>query len=203
MTDLATTTDLPAAAVPQAHPSLDLISDPISVHNPDEAFEDPGTGTLRAMGTGNAAAGGGEPWMREGVAGDEERMGPEGARTLFYPKPEEPAGPEAVPESRLPEAGNAEQPPGEEGKILSAFARLGDRSVEEAHAQRRFAHGSGPLAEPAPAFKPPEAEDALPPEETFPGEDAPPVPAWLWVLIALAGSGLVVLSAYFGLMHGR
>ena len=161
-------TMLPAAALPQAHPSLDIISDPVSVHNPDEAFEEPGTGTLRTPGTGTLPAGGGEPWMRESFAA---------------------AGP----------ARDTAEPVAEAGRILSSFAQLGDRSLEDAHAKRRFAHGAGPLAgadargkagDPASQG---EGEDAGLPEA-----DAPPVPAWLWFVIALAGCCLILLSAYFG-----
>ena len=56
------------------------------------------------------------------------------------------------------------------------------------------------MAGSAPAWE--GAEDAqlsVDPDE----EPAPPVPAWLWVSIALAGACMVVLSAYFGLLHGR
>jgi hypothetical protein len=45
--------------------------------------------------------------------------------------------------------------------------------------------------------------DGLAAEEILPEDDASPVPAWLWVSIALAGSCMVVLSAYFGLLHGH
>jgi serine/threonine-protein kinase len=182
---------LPAAAVPQAHPSLEIISDPTSVHNPDEAFEDPGTGALRTPGTGTLPAGGGEPWMREGSGdGGEERMGMRAGPLV--PADSGPAAP-------APEAASAAESadPAAEGRILSAFAQLGDRSLEEAHSRRRFAHGAGPLAAADPRAVQ-AASDAETGEAGFPGEDAPAVPAWLWILIALAGSGLVLLSAYFG-----
>lgn len=104
---------------------------------------------------------------------------------------------------------------GEESeKTLSAFAQLGDRIVEEAHAQRRFSHAprihseaeaeapfTGTTA--AHAWKAPLTEEAAPEN---PGRDeneieTEPVPAWLWISIALAGSCMVVLSAYFGLLN--
>jgi len=169
---------LPAAAAPQAHPSLEIISDPISVHNPDVDFEDPGTGTLRMPGTGTLPAGGGEPWMRESGRATE---GP-----LFSAAD---AGSAAV----RTETG------AEPGAILSTFAQLGDRSLEDAHSKRRFAHGTGPLAAGESGGE--SGDPVLAAEKkrsVLPGDDAPPVPAWLWVIIALAGCCLVMLSAYFG-----
>jgi serine/threonine protein kinase len=171
---------LPASAVPisgpRAHSFLDRTSDISTLHNPDEAFDDPDS-------------------SREMVA---PGMEAEGARTPFQP-------------------GQPGQPRSEEGEgehALSAFAGLGGRIVEEAHTQRRFAHppqpvppgAEGLVASPARAWESQESEpDAAaaktsgPPDE----EDADPVPAWLWISIALAGSCMVVLSAYFGLMRGN
>lgn len=162
---------LPAAASPVAHPSLEITSDPVSVNNPDEAFEDPDTGTFRTPGTGTMPVDAGEAWMREGN------------------------GPAAE--------GDAE------GRTLSAFAALGDRGLEAAHAQRRFAQGTAPLAmNPVPDGQAAFGEAAGDPaamaesggaKEAFPGANAAPVPAWLWVFLALAGSCLVVGAAYLGL----
>jgi hypothetical protein len=193
---------LPAAALPQAHPSLEITSDPVSIHNPDEDFEEPGTGTLRTPGTGGMPAGGGEPWLREGVPDAE---GPRGGGQVASPFPARARDPSAASPAgsgRSAGAGTAHPDaaePAEEGRILSAFAQLGDKSLEEAHSKRRFAHGAGPLAGADPRDRAAaEAADAESGEAAFPGDDAAPVPAWLWILIALAGSCLVVLSAYFG-----
>jgi len=169
---------LPAAAAPQAHPSLEITSDPISVHNPDEEFEEPGTGTLRMPGTGTLPAGGGEPWMREA---SRDKNGP-----VF-----------SASEAVSPAMGTESE--AEPGGVLSTFAQLGDRSLEDAHSKRRFAHGTGPLAAADPGG---EASEATVGESSrgveLPWEDSPPVPTWLWFVIALAGSCLVMLSAYFG-----
>jgi serine/threonine protein kinase len=170
---------LPAAAAPQAHPSLEITTDPTSVHNPDEDFEEPGTGTLRMPGTGTMAVGGGEPWMREAP-----RSG-DGAIHPFV--------------DGEPAAGTEQPAQAETGRILSAFSQIGDRSLEDAHSKRRFAHGKGPLAAAEPRSKAGEAVIAAESDVVdFPGADAPPVPSWLWIVISLAGSCLVMLSAYFG-----
>ena len=201
--DAAHAAVLPGAATPQAHPGLERTSDPVSIHNPDEAFEDPGTGTLRTPGTGTLPIQSEDPvrtapgWPRAGAPADPLRSldrdpaeAGEGARTVFYPKPGE----------ESPEAAE---------HTLSSFAEMGDRKLEEAHSQRRFAHGPGPLAaviaDPsAPAADWRDADGAATGlEDPLPGDDAPPVPAWLWVSIALAGSCMVVLSAYFGLLRGH
>lgn len=170
---------LPAAAAPEA-PPMRVTSDPVSIHNPDEAFEDPGTGTLRMPGTGTMPAGG-APWMREGSGGQEEPV------------------PAAAPTASAEVSAEAPGSEDGEGRILSAFAQLGDRSLEEAHSKRRFAHGTAPLAGAVPEDAAPLAVDAEIRERKLPGEDAPPVPAWLWIILALAGCGMIVFSAYFGL----
>lgn len=171
-------------AASEAHTALDLTSDVQTVHNPDEAFtaSDLPQGVAPVvlsphLGDGEPEA---NPWIRE-------RAIPEA----------EPAAQDAGLES-------------EEGeKTLSAFARLGDRIVEEAHAQRRFSHPSpllgaegavSPNAAPAADWTGPEGA-AAEAEAGMPEEEADPVPAWLWISIALAGSCMVVLSAYFGLLH--
>jgi serine/threonine protein kinase len=186
-------TILPAAAAPEPHASLEITSDPVSVHNPDEEFDEPGTGTLRMPGTGTMPVGGGVPWMREGSQGGEGERAPAQGDTRF---------PSRVPESEsvLAAAATAESPD-EDGRILSGFAKMGDRSLEEAHSKRRFAHGTGPLFQSA-GSQADDAEDV--PEagirkETIPGEDEPPVPAWLWIGLAAAGSVMIMLSAYLGL----
>ncbi len=184
---------LPASAAPQAHPGLELTSDLISVHNPDEAFEDPETGTIHTPGTGTLPVGfgvtppqppPGAPWTREPGHAQDLATGEapgDAAHTVFYGK----------------------TPPEDDGRTVSDFSPLGDRVTEAAHAQRRFVHAPGPLGEaspfPADAGLPEDALAALPEIE----EEATPVPAWLWVSIALAGSCMVVLSAYFGLLHGH
>jgi hypothetical protein len=136
---------LPAAAGPEAHSALEITSDPVSVHNPEEVFEEPGTGSGAA---------------RKSENGD--------------------------------------------GRILSGFAQSGDRSLEEAHSKRRFAHGSGPLSPSAAplADDAGDAETALAVDDrkdAVPGEDDPPVPVWLWIGVALAGSIMIMISAYLGL----
>ncbi len=190
---------------PRAHTSLDVTSDMQTVHNPDEAFADPETGTFAVPGTAAfkaAPAPTDNPWSAEPpisrngseTGGGSFDGGGEdaGARTVFYPKPQEE----------------------ESEKALSAFSRLGDRLQEEAHAQRRFAHAPQPGAgapegaaisdsAPTQAWEKPsggisDGEMTVPEEE-----EAAPVPAWLWISIALAGSCMVVLSAYFGLLHGN
>jgi hypothetical protein len=167
---------LNATMAPQAHSALEVTSDMQTV--PPRL---------------DAPAAGGNPWIRE-RSPERDEPGAEGqdagSRTVYTPNPE----------------------PDEGEKTLSAFARLGDRIVEEAHAQRRFAHSAPGIpgrpdgevssnAAPAAAWEAPSGEgaisDAVLPEE----EAAEPVPAWLWISIALAGSCMVVLSAYFGLLH--
>jgi serine/threonine protein kinase len=91
----------------------------------------------------------------------------------------------------------------------------GDRIVEVAHVQPHFTN-PGPVfpglpdgaasqnSAPATAWDAPSTQtalavDALPDE----GEQSAPVPAWLWVCIALTGSCLVVLSAYFGFLQQK
>jgi serine/threonine protein kinase len=179
---------LPASAMPisapQAHSSLDRTSDISTLHNPDEAAFDNPDSSREMAAPGRAPAG--NVFAPQADAGRGEDPG---ARTLFQPRTDEVEGEHA----------------------LSAFAGLGDRIVEEAHTQRRFAHppqpippgAEGALASHTRAWESPddEAEVKEPglPEE----EEADPVPAWLWISIALAGSCMVVLSAYFGLMRGN
>ena len=179
-----------AVAAP-AHPALEVSSDMQTVHNPEEAFtvED----LPRSAILPEAPALGANPWVRERSPAGEDRSPAEGSeggtgvRTVFSPGP-----------------GNDE---GEQ--TLSAFARLGDRIVEEAHAQRRFTH-TAPALVPEGAVSPnaapgawdgPAGETAVLDAELLEEEAAEPVPAWLWISIALAGSCMVVLSAYFGLLH--
>ncbi|MDB5050633.1 MAG: prkC 6 [Fibrobacteres bacterium] len=174
---------LNATMAPQAHSALEVSSDMQTIHNPDEAFSvsdfSRGVTPPPQPPGADAPAGGANPWIRENSPGRDE----------------------------------AESPGQDEGeKTLSAFARLGDRIVEEAHAQRRFAHSApmipgrsdgevSPNAAPGAAWDGPQGESAVlaavAPEE----EASEPVPAWLWISLALAGSCMVVLSAYFGLLH--
>ena len=168
---------LPASAIPisgpRAHSSLDRTSDISTLHNPDEAAFD-NPDSSREM----AAPG----------------MDVEGARTLF-------------------QAGQPRSEEAEGEHALSAFAGLGDRIVEEAHTQRRFAHPPQPVPSGAEGFVASpartwesledETEAAAKPAGLPEEEEADPVPAWLWISIALAGSCMVVLSAYFGLMRGN
>jgi len=225
------------AGLPPAQPAaaglshLDITNDVQSVHNPDLTFTAPEggrplapsprpnrfeqppapTAPMSPMAPMPMREG---PWAREPVAGipgandpfaeakspQREDRFPDGdndagARTVFIPNPSH-----------------------EEGeRTLSNFANLSDRSVEEAHSQRRFANPITPLPE---AIQ----DESVPPgqvaslhvqsakaRESLTGDPAPAdaewkeaeaarVPAWLWVLIGLMGSGLLILSAYLG-MH--
>lgn len=184
---------LPSAAAPEAHPSLEITSNPVSVHNPDEDFEEPGTGTLRMPGTGTLPAGDGAPWMREGSSVSEGVRAQVQRDALFASRVRE-TGPAA-------ESAPAGEPAEADGRILSGFAQLGDRSLEEAHSKRRFVHGPGPLSGSA-ASRIEEEEtvsEAGIRKESFPGEDEPPVPVWLWIGLAVAGSVMIMVSAYLGL----
>jgi serine/threonine protein kinase len=205
---------LPPAQVSSGiHSHLDLTSDVQSVHNPDMTFSSPQLQQPHVQA---------EPWSREPIsgqaseapdpvsrmprhtsetAGHDDGDSDPGARTVFYPNP-------------APEA----NPAHEEGeRTLSSFANLGDRISEEAHSQRRFTRAPvTPLPESVPeagavvsdsvhsakawdglADKP-VSEDA-----SWSEPEAESVPAWLWVVIALAGIGLVGVSAYFGMMMPR
>jgi serine/threonine protein kinase len=185
---------------PRVHATPDLTSDIETVNNPDIAFtlpdESPGPFPSGQPPLQGANAPGNSPWVRErsndhlnGEAGEDP-----GSRTVIDSDPE-----------------------GEEGeKTLSAFARLGERNIEEAHAQRRFAHAPQPnpglegvrgespnaLAKGQVWENPTDEASAIDAEM---GEEtaSEPVPAWLWISIALAGSCMVVLSAYFGLLQGN
>jgi serine/threonine protein kinase len=164
------------AAAPRPAQPMQVASDSRTVHNPDEAF------TVEDL--------------------------PRPIQPTVQPsRPEAPSAPSPWARELAPAAG-----PGPEEKALSGFAGLEDRKVEDAHAQRRFAHAPPALAPEGavspnaapedawdhPARKPALAGDLLPEEE-----EAEPVPAWLWISIALAGSCMVVLSAYFGLLHSN
>ncbi len=191
--------DGPSSAVPH----LDVTSDMQAVHNPNlafstaeseefEAIRDPGSDTLAA-----------NPWMRE----KSDVPATDARRT------QSPSVADGAP-SVLDGAASIEKAEAE----ADSFSESPNRHSEQAHAQRRFAHDS---------VSPLPYGDALPPEggvvaghlihnwdglvenKTAPvlsddisveEEDAKPVPPWLWVLIALAGSLMVVGSAYFGLM---
>ncbi len=173
---------------PETHTALEIATDMQTVHNPDEAFTSPDLLFHRdepappLRGDMPAAA---NTWVLERNA-----------------SPENPAG----------EREAASEP--EEGeKTLSAFARLGDKIVEEAHAQRRFAHAGPafaglPKGEVSPNAAPGASWDEPSTVSVMTGgdateEEAAAVPAWLWAAIALLGSGMVVLSAYFGLLHHK
>lgn len=206
---------LPPAQVATPASHLDITTDVQAVHNPDLSFSVPPVKP--------------DPWARGPVSGHEgphphpddgnrpqrgdifpDGEGDPAARTVFFPNPSV-----------------------EEGdRTLSSFANLGDRSAEEAHAQRRFANPVAPLPESkeesisgsqreskweetaAPGQVASEHVQSAKAWESLTGDPAPtdaefteaesaPVPAWLWVLIALLGSGLLILSAYFGMRLPR
>ena len=99
---------------------------------------------------------------------------------------------------------------------------MGDRIIEEAHANRSFAHK--PLTPlPVPLMEDVEASDQVDSEsvqlaqswESVSDETAPdaildeseteaePIPATVWMLIAIVGTVLVALSAYLGITRAR
>lgn len=195
---------LPASASPlispRSHSTLDLTADIETVNNPDEGFAasnaTPGLFTAGQPPLQDADLPGNNPWVRarstdriNGEAGEDP-----GSRTVIDPEPERNEG----------------------DKTLTAFARLGDRIVEEAHAQRRFAHapqvqsgqegarGESPNGLPnGRTWENPSDEAAALDPEIVDEATSEPVAAWLWISIALAGSCMVVLSAYFGLLQGN
>jgi serine/threonine protein kinase len=189
---------------PQVHAGLDVTSDMQTLHNPEVEFEEPGSRDMAIGGTvsyPDAPGQSANPWIREqpairaGAEAAEARLAESdaaSARSVFYPASDLADG----------------------DKTLSSFTELGDRVVEEAHAQRRFAHsptpfagagteGAGGIVESPRAWESPSDEPEAAAEGIPEEEESEPVPAWLWVSIALAGSCMVVLSAYFGLLHGN
>jgi serine/threonine protein kinase len=136
---------------------------------------------------------------RPSIGGD----GDAGAGTLFYPSPVQ----------------------AESEQTLSNFANLADKILEDAHSQRRFAHVPiTPL--PASTQDDEEADDSQDGKvaseaiqssrrmERSIGDDtrydtsdeeeeSEPVPAWMWILIGLAGTTLLMLSAYLGIRMQR
>ena len=167
-----------------ASPHLEATSDAHTVHNPDETFAsaepDARTGTP-VLERSNLMDGEGEerPWSPAEETADEE----------------------------------------EAPRALSQHLPGAEAAAEAAHAQRRFAFMHAPrsvLADRVPEEGPaapsdPDAEtggqtppesDAASPESEAGGATGggQPVPAWLWIAIALAGCSMVVLSAYFGLL---
>ncbi len=135
----------------------------------------------------------------EGRSGKRENIEFEaGDRTLFYPNP-------AISENQ---------------KLLADLDAMGDKIIEEAHANRSFAHKAlTPLPSPSPedVTFPNQVEseavqalqslerlpDTSPLDTDFEESEARSLPASLWLAIALAGLVLVTLSAYFGITLGR
>ncbi len=139
----------------------------------------------------------------EGRSGKRENIEFEaGDRTLFYPNP-------AISENQ---------------KLLADLDAMGDKIIEEAHANRSFAHKPiTPL--PSPSHLPradgvsfpdqvvSESVQAVQSLESLPGaltvendfeeSDAVPLPVSLWLAIAVGGLVLVALSAYFGITMAR
>ncbi|MEO6097706.1 MAG: serine/threonine-protein kinase [Fibrobacteria bacterium] len=189
---------------PQVNPGLEVTSDKQTLHNPEVEFEEPGSRDMLIGGPASYPDAQGQsdsPWIREepairaGAEAAEARLADSedaSSRTIFYPTPDDAGG----------------------DKSPASFGQLGDRIVEEAHVQRRFAHSPSPFAGTG-GEGGTRAVDNLRAWESLSGqpdsmaevireeEESEPVPAWLWVFIALAGSCLVVLSAYLGLLHGN
>ncbi len=175
---------------------------------------------------GQAGSLNGNIWSREpagGPASDPSGMlhapGEEAPETLGF------AAGKTAEDLGNPYTGEA---PDVEGAMRSDFPEGDDvggtpgegRGVEaaHAHAMRRVTHsprGAFPDGElPAPAeggLRPlsqavnweglADQVQAVPDAEAEPKEE--PVPAWLWISIALAGCSMVILSAYFGLLLPR
>jgi serine/threonine protein kinase len=227
------TAGLPESAnptlAPRAHHGLDITSDMQTLHNPNVAFSandlprsvvPPGVdidvpeGIPDGRNPSRPVAGQGpvggqgpggkgpvpleNPWVRERAP--ESASGP-GRDGVIAGKPDEDDSDDPAARTMfMPKSGGEENE-----QTLSAFARLGDKIVEEAHAQRRFAHAPGvPPGGAATDGASPEASgqpwEGTAEEAAF-AEAEDPVPAWLWISIALAGSCMVVLSAYFGLLR--
>lgn len=184
--------------------SMLVASDALTVHNPDESFSTPEGFTPPPAGSvafgsspGSPASFNGNAWTREPAVD------------------EAPQGPEASPYPSVAGPGSADQ-------VQSEFAGLDSREGEAAHALRRFVNsprsafpdGEVPVpvalesdgGEARSAFAPVPGAWEAPGGETQPAEEAvqeEPVPAWLWIAIALAGCCMVVLSAYFGILLPR
>lgn len=191
--------------------SMLVASDALTVHNPDETFSTPDGFVPPApdgftppaaesvpfgQAPGPAASFNGHAWTREPAV--------EAA----------PPDPEASPYPTVAGPGSSDQ-------VQSEFAGLDSREGEAAHALRRFVNaprsafpdGEVPIpvalesagGEARSAFAPgawdgPAGETSPAAEEEIQEE---PVPAWLWIAIALAGCCMVVLSAYFGILLPR
>lgn len=103
------------------------------------------------------------------------------------------ARPEAVP----PEGGRVEAGHVEEGRIEEG-------RIEEGHVEEGAYPAEGEDGRVRSVFAALGESDAATPRESVKDEvPEEPIPAWLWISIALAGCCMVVLSAYFGLLLQR
>jgi len=195
--------------------SMQVASSASMVHNPDETFESP-SGTVPILDPAMA----GHPAFPQGaVPGPADSMdGNDWAHEPDARDAESPAGGYsfAAEEAAAPEAGASSG-----GGVRSAFTDPESRQGEAAHALRRFTHSPrGAFPEgglPAPGAESGESQvlsgawDDNAPGQPVPAvgpdgepvEEEEPVPAWLWISIALAGCSFVVLSAYLGLLLPR
>jgi serine/threonine protein kinase len=169
--------------MPVQHVRPEVATDARTIHDPDVSFSTPVSGTPV-------------------TAPASESPASESAQPSWTP---EPRPVEDNPYSRFEGA--------EGGKTLI----LPGRESEAAHAQRKFSHPIVPplaekpveTAESPFAAASPEAGNAADARawESLTGKTPPkaeekhePIPAWLWIALALAGCCMVVLSAYFGLL---
>lgn len=189
-----------APAAPEEHTRPQITGDMSRVHDPDVSFATPPTGTpIRSDNQ--------DSWSARAGGEAEEKENPyarfddgDGSKTLILPtrdsesahaqrKFTRPIVPAAAPGSEAPAAAPAISDPGRVGSPLAAipdieFASQATASTLEPPTSRAWESLTG---------------------RTSPKEEAPsePVPAWLWVALALAGGCMIVLSAYFGLMLPR
>ena len=189
--------------------SMQVASDAFTVHNPDETFATAPGFNPAADGPGSfgqvpgpADSLNGNVWARESSMGTD------------------PQEAEGNPYQAIADPGSAN--PAQADGVRSDFPGIDSREGEAAHALRRFVNSprsAFPDGEiPAPGvFNPDagngEARSLVAPASALTGawenlavdpaaaeEESDPVPAWLWISIALAGCCMVVLSAYFGLL---
>ncbi|HLP41608.1 MAG TPA: hypothetical protein VK465_08890, partial [Fibrobacteria bacterium] len=113
------------------------------------------------------------------------------------------ARPEAVP----PEAGHVEAGHIEAGHVEAGHVEAGHVEaghVEKGHVEKGAYTAEGEDGRVRSVFAALGESDAATPRESVQDEvPEEPIPAWLWISIALAGCCMVVLSAYFGLLLQR
>jgi serine/threonine protein kinase len=189
---------MPRIEAPVDHVRPQIDTDARTIHNPDMSFSTPVAGVPVLSPV----------------------SGPDAAQISWT------AEPEAAPSEK-----NSEDDPYRQiGDTDGNKTLVLGRESEAAHAQRKF---SRPIIPPLPEFPAPDSPgagaaagvatagitgpDALEAPssrawesltgKSLPGQTAEevhePVPAWLWISLALAGCCMVVLSAYFGLLLPR